>query len=190
MKKKNEPAMSRAVRDCVIDAPTGELEMILTEAGVDAAELLKTGRAAVARSLANSSNSDSEQTGAGEEGSDVRQGLSALLVMLRRRDGLSEDELAARARVDAAEVRRIEYDPSYTPQPRTIYQIEQFFKLPKRSLLRLAGVQRQQPPELRDEVLRFAANSKSIQKLSREETKLLNQFVRFLGELTDASEDS
>jgi transcriptional regulator with XRE-family HTH domain len=189
MKTKNEPGMSRAVRDCVIDSPAGELEMILTEAGVDAAELLKSGRAAVARALAVS-NAHSLQTDAGEEGSDVRQGLSALLVMLRRRDGLSEDELAVRARVDAAEVRRIEYDPSYTPQPRTIYQIEQFFKLPKRSLVRLAGIQRQQPPELRDEVLRFAANSKSIQKLSREETKLLNQFVRFLGELTDASGDS
>ena len=59
--------------------------------------------------------------------------------MLRRREQLSADELAQEARVNASELRRIELDPTFDPNPRTIFQLEQYFKLSSRSLVVLSG---------------------------------------------------
>ena len=104
--------------------------------------------------------------------------------MLRRRERLSIDELAQNARVDASELRRIELDPVFDPNPRTIFQLAQYFKLPERSLVVLSGAVRVDD-NVREEAVRFAASSDHISGLTREQRKHLNQFVKFLRELTD-----
>ena len=104
--------------------------------------------------------------------------------MLRRKERLSIDELAQNARVPAFELRQIEGDPTFEPSPRTIFQIEQYFKLHERSLVVLSGAVRVDN-NIREEAVRFAASSENIQELTTDERKLLNQFVKFLSKHTD-----
>lgn len=182
--------MSRTLRDIVLDADAGSLIETVSELGIDPADLASRGRAAAERALASTARSAESITSAPDMDAtnQLHEGLSVLLHLLRRRDNLSEEDLAARARVDVTEVRRIEHDRTYTPSPRTVYQLEQVFRLPKRTLVKLSGLARAQSPEFKDEVLRFAASSRAIQKMTREERKLLNEFVRFLSLHTDSPE--
>jgi transcriptional regulator with XRE-family HTH domain len=185
MKKEDEThPIAHAAHDILLEADPASLRTTLTDIGVDAQELIRRGRVTVERAI----NSVEDAKNIGSTG-DEHQGLQILLRLLRRRDNLSEEQLAERARVDVAEIRRIEYDPTYAPLPRTIYQLEQVFQLPKRSLVKLAGVTREQSPQFADEVLRFAANAKTMEKLTREETKILNAFVRFLSSNVDPEDE-
>lgn len=123
----------------------------------------------------------------GTDWTQLHEALSALVQLLRKRDNLSEEELANRARIDVTEIRRIECDRSYIPAPRTIYQLEQTFKLPRRTLVKLSGLTKVHSKEFTEEAVRFAAHSKAIQKISRDERRLLNEFVKFLSSYTDPS---
>lgn len=171
-------SLSRALRDEILDADSDSLSDTLAELNIDASELAATGKAAAKKALESVSESESGE---------LHEALGALLQLLRRRDNLSEEELADLAEVDPGEIRRIEYDPSYTPAPRTIYQLEQTFKLPRKTLVNLSGLTRSHSAEFKGEVLRFAAHSKAIQKITREERKLLNEFVKFLSCYTDSN---
>jgi len=137
------------------------------------------GRDAVARALAGADRVEEAEVLA------LHRGLGVLLRLLRRRDGLSVEELARAARVDPAELTRIESDASYDPSPRTIYQLEEHFRLPARSLVLLSGAQ-DVGDDVRSEAIRFAASADGISTLSRAERKLLNSFVAFLKAHTDS----
>lgn len=176
-------ALFRAMRELVLTGDSQSLAAAMDEAGVDRVALVRAGRAAAARAL-----DAVEQERKTSEAVELREGLSVLLRLLRRRDELSLEEVAQRARVDADELQRIEDDPVYAPRPRTIVQIEQFFHLPKRSLVKLAGMSRERSPQFAERVERFAASSKAMPKLTRDERRLLNEFVRFLGREAEADE--
>lgn len=174
--KETQIKLNRALRDVLLESSDGELREALDGAKESFDSLAARGRAAAQRALAESDDATNVR--------DLHRGLGALMLMLRRRDRLSVDELAKKARVDADELRCIEQDPAFEPHPRTVYQLEQYFKLPQRSLVVLSGAVRVDS-DLRAEVVRFAASSEHITELSREEHKLLNRFVKFLREHTD-----
>lgn len=181
-------SVSRALRDAILDADSDSLSETLSELNIDASELAATGKAAASKALELVSESVDKvnQIDTSSELDGLHEALGALLQLLRRRDNLSEDELANLAQVDPAEIRRIEFDRSYTPAPRTIYQLEHTFKLPRKTLVKLSGLTRSHSADFKGEVLRFAAHSKAIQKITREERKLLNEFVKFLSCYTDS----
>src|SRR3990172_2530783 len=52
--------------------------------------------------------------------------FSSLVQLLRRAEGLSIEQLAERARVDAGELVSIESDVRHQPRPRTVHQLAQF----------------------------------------------------------------
>ena len=165
------------LHDFLEDVPEAEFDAALLSAGESPADLLAVGKHAIARALTDFSK---EVAPSQTNDATLRKGLSTLVSMLRRRDGLSEEALATNARVDVEEIKCIETDVSYMPRPRTIYQLEEYFQLPARSLARLSGLTATHPPGFQEEVLRFAASSKSLHKLTRDEKRLLNEFVRFL----------
>jgi len=169
--------IARAVRDLVIDASEEELRADLAASGESLEELASSARSVVQRALASASARTSAV-------SDLHRGLGALIQMLRRRDQLTDADLAEAAIVDLTELQAIESDPTVAPHPRTIHQLASYFKLPQRSLLVLSGAL-EVGHEVRDEAVRFAAKSTGMSKLSREEKKLLGEFVRFLREHTD-----
>jgi HTH-type transcriptional regulator, competence development regulator len=174
--KHNRTKMNRVLRDMLLEASELELREALHGGPGDFDALAARGRAAAQRALASTEDTADVQ--------DLHRGLGALLQMLRRRDRVSVDQLAAQARVDADELRRIEVDAPFEPNPRTIYQLEQYFKLPARSLVILSGAVRVDS-DVRAEAVRFAASSKNMAELNRDERKLLNRFVKFLRGHTD-----
>jgi transcriptional regulator with XRE-family HTH domain len=168
--------MNRALRDILLEASEAELRDALADTEEDLDALAARGRAAAQRAL-----SETTDTGGAE---DLHRGLGAILQLLRRREQVSIDELAQKARVAASELRHIELDPECDPNPRTIFQLERYFKLPERSLVVLSGAVRV-GDDLREEALRFAASSEDISGLTKEQLQLLNHFVKFLAEHTD-----
>ena len=173
----NPDELFRTMREMLLEAPPEEIEELAREAGFDSKSLAQTGR-----KLVESALHQAKCGGDGENILPLHKALNSLLVMLRRRDGLDENELAEKADVSAEEIRRIEYDPAYQPSPRTIYKLEKVFNLPSGVLAKLSGAIKHHSPQLEERGLEFAANAKSIGKLTREEHQLLSAFVKFLTE--------
>src|SRR5579859_5800915 len=62
-------------------------------------------------------------------------------VRLMRRDrGLTLEKLAEDADVEVAELVEIEDDTHHKPELRTVYQLANYFKLPRSNLLQVAGL--------------------------------------------------
>jgi len=179
-------SLTLAFKSFAMDAPEKELDDALQTAGMDPNALAKRAEASLSSAL-NAVQKPALRTAkhSGVVGGfdlALHKGLSALIRLLRRKEGLTEEELADAANVDVAEIRRIEFDETYSPSPRTVYQLEEFFKLPERTLVLLSGAVKNTSSEFTEEVVRFAAHSEAIGKLNREEKKLLNSFVRFLAD--------
>jgi transcriptional regulator with XRE-family HTH domain len=171
--------MAAMLLEVLLETPEAELRELLAESGHDFADLAARGRAAAQRALTKSAQ-ESVQV------EELHRGLGTLVFMLRRREHLSPEELALQARIDPGELRRIESDTQYTPSPRTVARLEDFFNLKPRSLAILAGCVRvQRGAELSAEVQRFAAMSSGMAKLSKEERRLLAAFVKLLSEYVE-----
>ena len=175
-KEDKEVRISRALRDIILDASEQELREALEGASEGFDSLAAQGRAVFQKALNNVEKTDDLP--------DLHRGLGALIQILRRRERISPEQLASKARIDVAELRRIELDPTFDPNPRTIFQLEKYFNLPSRVLVVLSGAIRVSN-QVREEVVRFAASSEHMTELSREEQNLLNRFVKFLQEHTD-----
>lgn len=102
--------------------------------------------------------------------------------LMRRRRGLSMEQLADAAEVDASELLVIEDDLHHVPEPRTVYKLAQTFDVSQRRLMQLAGLTAANDVGLRQEAIRFAARSESVQKLTPEESAALEAFVAVLSE--------
>ena len=107
-----------------------------------------------------------------------RRGFLLFLRMLRRRAGLSVDELAERAGIDHAELLAIEWNNGYRPTPSTLHKLGKFYGIPQRRLAALAGAVRDDA--VSEHASRFAAQSESFAKLTREERQVVDEFVKFL----------
>ena len=169
-------AMHRGLRSILIEASDDELREAFAGTGEDLDALAARGRAAADRAIAEASGV------AGVE--ELHRGLGVLIQMLRRNKSLSIEELATQARVDASELQGLERDPTFDPNPRTIFQIERYFNLRERSLVILSGAV-SVDDDVREEAVRFAASSENIHGLTKEERTLLNRFVKFLSTHTD-----
>jgi len=176
-KEQDRNKMSEALRDIVLEASEAELRDAFSDVGDDFDGLAALGRSVVERALANATEDVLEVE-------DLHRSLGVLVQLLRRKKGLSVEELAAEARVDVFEVQGIELGTTLDANPRTIYQLEQYFQLPSRSLVILSGAVNVES-EIHEEAVRFAASAQGMNKLNRDEKKALNKFVKFLKEHTD-----
>lgn len=108
--------------------------------------------------------------------------FGTLINLWRRKRGLRLDVLADKAGIDAAELIEIEKNLTYVPEPRTVYQLAKTLDLPSERLLELSGNLVVRNSSLGREAVRFAAKSESVEKLSRDEQRALEEFVKFLSE--------
>jgi DNA-binding XRE family transcriptional regulator len=180
---KNKNAMTkghafRTMREMLLEAPPDELAQLAQDAGLDLNQLIEAGRNA-ARTQIQCFTQRSIQP---ENLIPLHKGLNTLLIMLRRRDGLDESELAQQADIEIEEIKRIESEPGYVPGPRTIFNLEKQFGLPSGVLAKLSGAVKHQSPAVEERALEFAANAKAIGRLTRAERQLLNEFIKFLAE--------
>lgn len=105
-----------------------------------------------------------------------------LINLWRRKKGLRIDALAEKARIDVAELIEIERNLNYVPEPRTVYQLAKTLDLPSERMLELSGNVIVRDSGLGQEAVRFAARSESVEKLSKDEQRALEEFVKFLSE--------
>src|ERR1035441_8212523 len=86
----------RTMREMLIEAPPEEVGALAQEAGFDPKQLADAGRR-----LAGCAIQQCKQDATADENVVyLHKGLNSLLVMLRRRDGLDESELAQKADID------------------------------------------------------------------------------------------
>lgn len=113
---------------------------------------------------------------------ETRIAFGKFINMMRRRGGMSLEQLAQSADVDASELLIIEGDTHYVPGPRTVFKLAQTFEVSQRRLMQLAGLSAANDAGLRQEAVRFAARSEAVQKLTPEESSALKAFVAVLSE--------
>ncbi|WP_315731538.1 MULTISPECIES: helix-turn-helix transcriptional regulator [unclassified Bradyrhizobium] len=108
--------------------------------------------------------------------------FGVLVRQLRRQRQWTIEELAKRARVDAEDLRLIERDPHNKPRPRVVHQLAVVFSMPERALMKLSGATVTRDEAFEEEAKRFAAKSDDMSKLSKEEQRALNDYVKYLVE--------
>jgi HTH-type transcriptional regulator, competence development regulator len=102
--------------------------------------------------------------------------------LMRRNRGLSIEKLAETVDVDLTELVAIEDDARHKPEIRTIYQLANFFDVPRTNLMQVAGLLVAQDNRLVNEAVRFAARSDPVAALNPEERAALEAFVAVLSE--------
>jgi HTH-type transcriptional regulator, competence development regulator len=102
--------------------------------------------------------------------------------LMRRSRGLSIEKLAENVTVYIAELVAIEDDARHKPDVRTVYQLANFFDVPRPNLMQIAGLVSSQNNRLIVEAARFAARSDPVAALTPEERAALQAFVAVLSE--------
>lgn len=100
--------------------------------------------------------------------------------LMRRRQGLTVEKLAESADVEVADLIEIEDDTRHKAEPRTVYQLAQYFRVPETNLMQIAGLTAPKNAYLLDEAIRFAARSDPVAQLTPEERAALEAFVAIL----------
>ncbi len=108
-----------------------------------------------------------------------------LINLMRRRERWTIEDLAKRAKVDAAELLLIEKESRHQAEPYTVHQLATVFELNPKTLQQLSGLVVVRNHAVVDEAVRFAAKSDSIEKLSPEQALAVEQFVAVLNRLAD-----
>jgi len=99
---------------------------------------------------------------------------------LRRKKGLTVDQLAKKLDIDRDEIVAMERANNHRPSPLTLYKLSKFYGVSQVKLAELAGAVVKVHDEMRDQASRFAAQSDSFSKLTDEEKRILDDFVIFL----------
>jgi len=113
-----------------------------------------------------------------------------LVNFLRRQRSWSIEQLARQANVDAAELLLIEKEARHQTEPHTVFQLAQVFHLNFKGLQQLAGLAVVRNHQVVTEAIRFAAHSDSIEKLSPDQARSVEEFVAALNRLADGEKAS
>ncbi|RQO37230.1 XRE family transcriptional regulator [Herminiimonas sp. KBW02] len=100
--------------------------------------------------------------------------------LIRRKNRLSLERLAEDTDIEIEELVEIEADTRHKPEPRTVYQLANYFKIPRSNLMQIAGLTIPKDIHLHSEAIRFAARSDPNADLSDEERAALEAFVSVL----------
>jgi transcriptional regulator with XRE-family HTH domain len=104
--------------------------------------------------------------------------------LLRKKSGFDVEQFANRLGVDADYIIELEQNISHRPTPLVLYKLSQLFKIPQEKLNILAGAIKDIPPDFQIHASQFAAQSDSLAKLTDDEKKLVDEFVKFLRQET------
>lgn len=111
------------------------------------------------------------------------EGFSTLLRMLRLEAGLSFEKLSKKINANIQELILLEKQVGYKASPRTLVALSELYKIPSKSFLKIGGALKNTDQKLDDEVIRFAAESESFDRLTKEEKILLQKIIKTLAEV-------
>ena len=110
----------------------------------------------------------------------LRYAFHLCMQMLRRKQKLTIDALAAKTDIDREELIAMERNPGYRPSPLTLHRLSRFYGIPEQRMLVLAGAVKDVPRSISEQASRFAAQSESFANLTAEEKKALDDFMKAL----------
>jgi hypothetical protein len=113
---------------------------------------------------------------------ETRIAFGRFVNLMRRQRAMSIEQLAATADLDVGELVSIEDDLHFMPAPRTVFLLAQTFRVSQQRLMQLAGLASPKDAHFRQEAVRFAARSESVQKLTKEENAALQAFIAVLSQ--------
>jgi transcriptional regulator with XRE-family HTH domain len=99
---------------------------------------------------------------------------------MRKAKGLTIDQLAKKTGIDHNELVAMERINGYRPTPLTLDKLSRFYGISHERLASLAGAFGKSPPDIVESASRFAAQSESFVKLTSQERKALDEFVKVL----------
>lgn len=108
------------------------------------------------------------------------EGFATLLRMLRLERRYSYKVLAEKIQVKEEELILLEKQVGFVAHPRTLSKLASFYKIDSGKFLQMSGAFREIDARLDDEVVKFAAESESFDKLTKEEKRLLNRLIKFI----------
>lgn len=100
--------------------------------------------------------------------------------LMRRNKGLTLEKLAEDADLEISELIEIEDDSHHKPELRTVYQLANFFDIPRNNLLQVAGLVTAKNDNIASEAVRFAARSEAVTALTQQERIALEEFISVL----------
>jgi len=117
------------------------------------------------------------------EGDEARIAFGQFVTLARRQRRLAIEALAKAADLDIGELLAIEqHDPHFAPEPRTVYQLANFFGVSRARLMELAGLTRPKNTAFVEQAIKFAARSASVAELNKEEQAVLEGLIKVLSE--------
>ena len=108
--------------------------------------------------------------------------FGALVKLWRIDRRMSIDDLARAVKVDRDEVESIETQDTHSPEPQTVCALASIMNIPETRLLQLAGNIVETDVALHEHSIRFAANAKQWDHLSKAQQKALREFIKYLNE--------
>ncbi len=109
----------------------------------------------------------------------LRHAFQLVVQNLRREKGLTVEQAAEGIGVDSKELSAMERIIGYRPSPSSLHKLSRFYQGPEGRLAALAGAA-EASEEIRESAARYAAQTDSFAKLSKEEKRILDEFVDFL----------
>jgi transcriptional regulator with XRE-family HTH domain len=110
----------------------------------------------------------------------MRHVFQILIRLLRKKEGLIVEQLAKKLDVEPVLLIELEQNSSHRPSPLILYKLSKYFNIPQNMLNILAGAIKEIPIDFQVQASQFAAQSDSFDKLTEDERKLLDNFVKFL----------
>mgnify|MGYP001171470693 CR=1 FL=1 len=116
-----------------------------------------------------------------EAGAEPKVVFARFVELMRRKRGLTVEQLADACGIEVADLINIEDEDLTGLGPRTVYQLANWFEVSVSKLMQLAGLRDVEDATLAQQGLRFAARSNSMASLTTEEREALEEFVAGLG---------
>lgn len=110
----------------------------------------------------------------------LQYAFRVILQDMRKAKGLTVSELAKQTGIDQTEILAMERRVGYKPAPLTLDKLSRFYGVSHKQLATLAGAFGESPPDIVESASRFAAQSESFVKLTNEEQKALDEFMKVL----------
>lgn len=111
---------------------------------------------------------------------ELRYAFQKLLYLSRLNKRWTLEKAATNIGIEPSELYNLERNPDCRPSPLVLYKLSEAYAVPQEKLAFLAGSFKQVPDELKREASRFAAQSDLFDKITPEERKLLDAFVKLL----------